>query len=264
MAGVYYEQYGLPLQIKMASLEGKFAYHPNVGEMIVTASAFGEQGRMDIFSTFIHCTQGSMVSRLMNIMDVIHKDKQDGFMLKRWVYSHLEQKHAVVVNVLVHFDNKVEVFTSFLTGSSIQAYEGLVKGMDLSALITKVNTPLRSKYLNCAYCMSHYKGACRNEPSVKARLERPLKKCGRCKSVFYCSEQCQKADKERGHGLACEVFAWLSPRVEKDGTEEAWLRHIGRTFGMWVGKALDARGASFEARTPDGRPIEYSFLTPIM
>lgn len=258
MAGVYYETYQLPLQVKTRSAAGELAYHPNVAELVMTASTFHpKKGRQDIFVVAVHSQAGSIVGKIMGLLDVTRKDRLDGMEAKRWVMHHLEQNRPVVVNVLINFNSKVEVFTSFLTKSSIQAWEGLVKGKDLSKLIAPYHRPIKSKHVNCANCMHHYKGSCPNEPSVKARLARPLKRCTGCESVFYCSKECQKADFIRGHMIACEVFAWISPLVEKEGTELEWCQAIARLFGATIAKALAVRGEEYDARNPDGSPLRF-------
>lgn len=243
MAGYYYEKFGLPLQVKTASKEGKYAQHPDMGELILVASVFGEEGRMDVLTSLARAVPSPFIDSVMEIMNMVPKDKVDGIEFKQFVYAHLSKGYAVVVNVLIRFNNKVEVFTSFLTGSSQQLYEGLIKGKDLSKLIKAFDTPLKSKYANCAMCMHYYGGGCPNEPSVKERLSRPLKKCSGCESVYYCSKECQKADYYRGHAMACDVLGWLSPHIEKEGTEAEWGRALGRVFGLSVIKALKARGS---------------------
>jgi len=243
MANYYYEKYGLPLLIKKASKEGKYAQNPDMAELALVASVFGEKGRLDVITTLARAVPSPFVSSVMEIMNMNPKDKLDVIQFKQFVYERLGESYAVVVNALIRFNNKVEVFTSFLTADSQQLYAGLIKGKDLSRLIKNVDTPLKSKYANCAMCMHYYGGGCPNEPSVKARLSRPLKKCSGCESVYYCSKECQKADFIRGHSVTCEVFAWLSPHIEKEGTEGEWSRALGRMFGASVTKALKARGA---------------------
>ena len=55
-------------------------------------------------------------------------------------------------------------------------------------------------HAHCNYCCSKKK---------------PLKQCGGCKSVFYCSKECQKEDWSKAHKALCKQYKalLLSPKL---------------------------------------------------
>lgn len=258
MSSKYYNRFNLPSQIKEMSEAGEFVIgNPDISELILVATVICAKGRYPVLCSFVHCPASTLIDTLMLKYRIDPADKLNCFDFKSWVSERLEEKVAVVVDVLIHFNSKVEVFTSFLTGSSLQLFEGLVKGKDLSSMIKKVDTPMKSRYVNCAYCLAQ-KGHldCKCEA-----WNRPIQICGGCESTFYCSKACQKADFTRGHSIACDLFTWLSPNIEKDGTEDDWIHGVAKKFAASVHNAVKLRGGDSKAVTPEHKRIEFDPIT---
>lgn len=158
---------------------------------------------------------------------------------KRVIQASLSALLSVYVTVILVRQGKCETFTSFFTGSSQQVHRGFMKGIDLLPVLKKkkknVNNSISSKYSDCAYCLHEFggDGTCAGccDGCVKCDEEvwsRGLRVCQGCKSVFYCSETCQKLDWARGHKVACHVFYFLTPRFypqlasDQDFINEIW------------------------------------------
>jgi hypothetical protein len=157
---------------------------------------------------------------------------------KTEVRAAIENKTPINVTVLISGHGTCQSFSSFIVGSSAQLYAACRKNLDIQRLVTRTNTPLRSRLANCAHCMAMF-------PDLAHRLaefphDRPLKKCGGCQSVFYCSPACQGADWVRGHDTACGIFRWLSPRMDslREGTDAQWIDAIVQGYKRKMEKRL--------------------------
>jgi hypothetical protein len=159
---------------------------------------------------------------------------------KDTVLELIASKSPVVVSVIISSQGTCEAFSSFMTGASAQLYVGHRKGVDVKKFIVQTNTTLHSKFANCAQCMAEIVDVDVDSDDIDFPFDRPLKKCSRCKSVFYCSEQCQRADWERGHSTACDIFQWLTPRLARvrQGSDQEWIDGIVGKYKLKMEKCL--------------------------
>lgn len=242
MSCLIYEKHSLPHRFKADDLFKDVSYGMCMQAFILGPSGFGtilharfmdDEGKFNIVAEGIkyHCNGGDE-NELIPISVMKWVD------FRKAVLDAIAVPCSVAVTVVLVRDGKCETFSSFLTASSQQAHAGFVKGYDLTALIKKTNVSISSKYANCAYCMSqHAYGKCADYPKCQEVCEeahalwsRDLKKCSGCKSVFYCSEECQRLDWARGHKVACEVFHWLSPRFYPQlESDQEFINEIAKT-----------------------------------
>jgi hypothetical protein len=155
--------------------------------------------------------------------------------------EELAQNPKAVVAVTLAFvkDGKCETFSTFVTRTSQQMHQGLLKDVDLGKFMKKTKGRMQSKYSHCAYCLAtRIPGECQecdvdcpNPCCDREPWFCKLKSCGGCESVFYCSEECQKKDWHRGHKLACSVFYWMSPHFyPQEDSDETFRNDIIETF----------------------------------
>jgi hypothetical protein len=150
-----------------------------------------------------------------------------------------------LVHVLLTVNGKAQVFTSFLTGASVNMQRKLFLDEDIKEYEGPIDEPLHHSNAACAYCLATTRTECFlcNHPDCVSKWARKLKKCGGCKAVFYCSAKCQRADWERGHIVACKVFQWLSPLVKINKPDK---HKVLECYCSWMeAKALE-RGENFK------------------
>lgn len=66
---------------------------------------------------------------------------------------------------------------------------------------------------------------CSNCQRNSAELGVKMKVCGRCKTVVFCSKECQLEGWKRHHKIDCKVFA--DSRSEVDRLKEEYTRRTG-------------------------------------
>lgn len=149
----------------------------------------------------------------------------------------------IVVHVLMTFDGKAQVFTSFLTGASMNMQGMLAEKQDIDEYKGACDENLHRSDSCCAYCLAETRTDCLNceHPTCKKKWNRKLKMCSGCRAVFYCSPQCQRKDWNRGHIVACKIFRWVSPRFNKENKPAS--DEILASYCSWMeAKALSERG----------------------
>lgn len=233
MSCLMYEKHSLPRHFKVDDLFKDVSYG-----MCMQAFILGPQG----FGTVIHAKFMDDEDKFDKVAQEMKYYCNDNELLPISVMKWVDFRKAVldaiavpcsvVVTVVMVRQGKCETFSSFLTASSQRAHAGFVKGYDLTGFIKKTNVSITSKYANCAYCLSqHAHGECADCPKCQETIwSRSLKKCSGCKSVFYCSVECQRLDWARGHKVACEVFHWLSPRFYPQlESDQEFINEIAKT-----------------------------------
>lgn len=162
------------------------------------------------------------------------------------------ENSPIMVNVLMTFDGKAQVFTSFLTGASMYMQGMLSADEDIAEYKGACDENLHRSDSCCAYCLAETRTDCLDceHPTCKKKWTRKLKMCSGCRAVFYCSPQCQRKDWARGHIVACKIFRWLSPRFNKENKPVS--DEILACYCSWMeAKALAERGVVIRLHDED-------------
>jgi hypothetical protein len=152
------------------------------------------------------------------------------------------------VNVFMTVDGKAEVFSSALTACSLGMQEKLVDREDISDCTVsggdEWSDRISRRNACCAYCLASTPADCLlcEHPACEKKWTRKLRVCNGCRSVFYCSPECQRKDWARGHITACKIFRWLSPKTK--ACDKPTKHEVVSTYCSWMETKALKRGVS--------------------